>query len=216
MNNPNQPAFGFEAVSILPTVPQKIESITLPDAEMLFVTSFYDLQESDLLFEELLSDIEWQQDKIKYYGKELFLPRLTSWYGDRGTNYKYSGIGMTPNPWTPRLLAIKKNIEEFSDRQFNSVLLNLYRDGRDAVSWHQDNEKELGPSPTIASLSFGEIRKFQFRHKIKKDVEKFELLLTHGSLLIMKGTTQEFWQHQIPKTARPLGKRINLTFRYIY
>ena len=99
---------------------------------------------------------------------------------------------------------------------FNSVLLNLYRDGKDAVSWHQDNEPELGKQPIIASLSFGEARKFQFKHKSRKDIARFAVTLTHGSLLVMRGKTQEYWQHQIPKTSKPIGPRINLTFRHIY
>jgi alkylated DNA repair dioxygenase AlkB len=217
MNNSNQIAFDFDKYKKYPfyALPNP-EVINVPDAEMVFVTNFYGVDESKVIYDELLNDIEWKQDWIKYYGKKLPLPRLTAWYGDRGTNYKYSGIGMTPQMWTSRLKEIKEKIEEFTNTQFNSVLLNLYRDGKDSVSWHQDNEKELGPNPTIASLSFGQVRKFQFRHKFKKDVDKFELLLKDGSLLIMKGATQEFWQHQIPRTSKLLNPRINLTFRYIY
>ena len=192
------------------------EIISLPDAEMIFYKNFYSIRESDEIFRKLIEKIQWQQNTIKYYGKEMPLPRLTAWYGDKGTNYKYSGIGNEPLPWTQDLLQIKTRIENISGAKFNSVLLNLYRNGKDAVSWHQDNEKELGKSPTIASLSFGATRKFQFRHKFRKDIEKFELALVHGSLLIMKETTQEFWQHQIPKTSKPVEERINLTFRYIY
>lgn len=213
--NSNQLNFDF-SLPQEPNSSSEVQIISLSDAEMFFYQSFYEIRESDKIFNELLEKIDWQQDTIKYYGKEMPLPRLTAWYGDKGTNYKYSGIGNEPLAWTKELLEIKKKIENICNFQFNSVLLNLYRNGKDAVSWHQDNEKELGKNPTIASLSFGATRKFQFRHKIRKDVGKFEIALVHGSLLIMKGTTQEFWQHQIPKTSKLVGQRINLTFRYIY
>src|SRR5205085_1550841 len=141
------------------------------------------------------------------------LPRLTAWYGDAGKSYTYSHIAMKSEPWTPILLYIKNRIEEVVEVSFNSVLLNLYRSGKDSVSWHQDNERELGENPVIGSVSFGGIRRFQFRHRLKKDIGKVDLNLTPGSLLIMKGTTQQCWQHQIPKTSKPVLPRINLTFR---
>jgi alkylated DNA repair dioxygenase AlkB len=214
MSLPFQQSFNFDE-NISTSKEFDFQNISLPDAEMFFYDNFFSKSESDLIFENLLSEIEWQQDKIKYYGKEMPLPRLTAWYGDVGISYKYSGIGMSSKPWTQLLKRLKKRTEEVSQSIFNSVLLNLYRDGKDGVSWHQDNEKELGTNPTIASLSFGENRKFQFRHKSRKDVEKFEVLLTHGSLLVMKGSTQDCWQHQIPKTKKRIGQRINLTFRFI-
>jgi alkylated DNA repair dioxygenase AlkB len=202
------------------TVPKRIipflsERLSMPDAEVVFYPSFFEEQESDKIFRQLIQEIKWQQDKIKQYGKEINLPRLTAWYGDAGKSYTYSHIAMKSEPWTPILLYIKNRIEEVADVSFNSVLLNLYRSGKDSVSWHQDNERELGGNPVIGSVSFGETRRFQFRHKLKKDLSKVDLNLTHGSLLIMKGTTQQFWQHQIPKTSKPVLPRINLTFRVI-
>lgn len=187
----------------------------MPDGEVAIYRNFFNKVESDQIFQELLSKIKWRQDKIKLYGKEFELPRLTAWYGDDGKSYTFSGIPMNPDAWTPTLLSIKNKIEEVTQAKFNSVLLNLYRSGKDGVSWHSDDEPELGKNPIIASVSFGETRRFQLRHKLDKSLDKVEITLTHGSLLIMKGSTQHLWQHQIPKTAKSLRERINLTFRII-
>lgn len=202
------------------TVPNYIspflsEKLYMPDAEVIFYPNLFEEQESKKIFRQLSQEIKWQQDKITHYGKEIDLPRLTAWYGDAGKSYTYSHIAMKSEPWTPLLLDIKKRIEKVMEVTFNSVLLNLYRTGKDGVSWHQDNERELGENPVIGSVSFGETRRFQFRHKLKKELSKVNLNLTSGSLLIMKGTTQQFWQHQIPKTSKPVLPRINLTFRVI-
>jgi alkylated DNA repair dioxygenase AlkB len=180
-----------------------------------FTEGFIQSEKSEWYFQRLLKEIEWQQDYIRLYGKSVRLPRLTAWYGDRGSSYNYSGIGMNPSPWTDLLLELKNKVESASECLFNSVLLNLYRDGGDGVAWHRDNEHELGPEPTIASLSFGFPRPFQFRHKFDRTTPKFELLLSSGSFLIMRGTTQQYWEHQIPKTKRKISSRINLTFRRI-
>ena len=187
----------------------------MPDGEVAIYRNFFNKVESDQIFQELLSKIKWRQDKMKLYGKEFELPRLTAWYGDDGKSYTFSGIPMNPDAWTPTLLSIKSRIEEVTQAKFNSVLLNLYRTERDGVSWHSDDEPELGKNPMIASVSFGETRRFQLRHKLDKSLDKVEITLTHGSLLIMKGSTQHFWQHQIPKSAKSLRERINLTFRII-
>lgn len=192
------------------------ETPSMPDGEIIMYRRFFAGEESDIFLQELLTEIKWKQDKIKYYGKEMNLPRLTAWYGDRGKAYKYSGIPMKPETWTPLLLLIKGRIEEVAKVDFNSVLLNLYRDGRDSVSWHSDNEPELGKNPIVGSVSFGQTRTLQFKHGLRKDLSRIDIDLTHGSLLIMKGMTQQFWQHQIPKTTRPLKPRINLTFRVIH
>jgi alkylated DNA repair dioxygenase AlkB len=183
--------------------------------ELIIDRSFFNQSESDRFFSELLNNINWQQDKIKIFGEKVDLPRLTAWYGDEGKSYIYSGITMNPNPWTPNLLTIKKRIEETVKVNFNSVLVNLYRNGQDYVSWHSDDEKELGENPTIASVSFGATRRFLLRHKSNKNLETVDLSLNHGSLLIMKGSTQHFWKHQVPKTAKVKTERINLTFRLI-
>ena len=187
----------------------------MPNGEVVMYHNFFNKVESDRLFQELLSGVKWRQDKIKFYGKEIDLPRLTAWYGDDGKSYKYSGIYMNPDDWTHTLLTIKRRIEEVAGVKFNSVLINLYRNGQDSVSWHSDDESELGKNPIIGSVSFGEARRFQFKHKTNKSLDKVEIALTHGSFLIMKGSTQHFWKHQIPKTSKPLRERINLTFRIV-
>jgi len=186
----------------------------LPDAEIKFCPNFFDKTESDSIFENLLTEIKWRSDKIKLYGKEIDLPRKTAWYGELGKQYKYSGIQMLPEPWTPTLLKIKLAIEKTANNKFNSVMMNLYRDGNDGISWHTDAEPELGKNPVIGSVSFGQARRFMLRHRNNKEL-KFELELTHGSFLLMGGATQHFWQHQIPKTSKKLKPRINLTFRFI-
>lgn len=191
------------------------ERLSMPDAEVVFYSNFFNEQESNEIFQQLMQETKWQQDKIKHYGKEIDLPRLTAWYGDAGKSYTYSHIAMKTEPWMPLLLHIKNRVEGVAEVSFNSVLLNLYRTGKDSVSWHQDNERELGENPVIGSVSFGETRRFQFRHKLKKYLNKVDLNLTPGSLLLMKGKTQQFWQHQIPKTAKTVSPRINLTFRII-
>jgi alkylated DNA repair dioxygenase AlkB len=190
--------------------------LSMPDAEVAVFDEFFKPNESDQLFQLLLSQTNWRQDKIRMFGKQIDLPRLTAWYGDDGKTYTYSGISMLPDPWTPTLLSVKRMVDDAANVQFNSVLLSLYRSGQDSLSWHQDDEPELGENPVIASVSFGDTRSFQFRHKYRKELNTVSVDLTHGSLLIMKGTTQKFWVHQVPKTAKPVGPRINLTFRVIH
>jgi alkylated DNA repair dioxygenase AlkB len=190
------------------------EVLSMPDAKVTFYRNFFDSQKSDNLFQVLLNEINWRQDKMKLYGKEINLPRKTAWYGDRDKSYTFSGIHLDPAPWTPSLLEVKQRIEEIAEAQFNSVLLNLYRHGSDGISWHTDAEPELGENPVIGSVSFGGTRRFMFRHRQDQDL-KAEVELTHGSFLLMAGETQHFWQHQIPKTSRNVEPRINLTFRVI-
>lgn len=190
------------------------DSSILPNAEIAYYPSFFQEQEAYVLFSELVSGIAWRQDKMKLYGKEVNLPRQTAWYGDPGQNYTFSGITMNPDPWTPALMRIKQKIEPVANVIFNSVLLNHYRNGNDSISWHTDAEPELGKNPIIASVSFGGSRRFMLRHVQDKEM-KVEVLLANGSLLIMAGETQHFWQHQIPKTKAQVEPRINLTFRQI-
>ncbi len=187
----------------------------MPDGDVLFYEKFFDRPESDVLYKVLRAHIGWQQDTIKVYGKSHPLPRLTAWYGDFGKSYTYSGIPMRPHPWSPELLKIKQRIEAKAGVAFSSVLLNLYRTGQDSVSWHRDDELELGKNPIIGSVSFGETRVFQLRHLTRKDLHKVDIPLTHGSFLLMRGPTQHHWEHQIPKTSRAVKPRINLTFRVI-
>ena len=147
------------------------------------------------------------------YGKVLKFPRLTAWYGDNDKPYSFSGITLQPNPWNEELKEIKRQIEPLCNAVFNSVLLNLYRDGKDSISWHTDAEKELGKNPKIASVNFGAEREFQLKHRTTG--EKEMIVLQHGSLLIMQGELQHYWLHQVPKRKNIERPRINLTFRKI-
>ena len=189
--------------------------LKIPDGSVVFHPTFFSQTQSDYFYENLLRDIEWKQDQIKYFGTLIDLPRLTAWYGDPGVSYTYSGIHVKSIPWTALLLKIKKSIESFSGNVFNSVLLNLYRNGRDGVAWHSDDEPELGVNPTIGSVSFGATRQFQLKHK-ERPQHRVKLNLTHGSYLLMSGVTQHKWVHQIPKTSRACKSRINLTFRMVH
>lgn len=165
-------------------------------------------------YQVILSEqITWQQQTLKIAGQDIALPRLTAWYGDAG--YSYSGIRMEPQPWIPILLVIKSAVEKEVDISFNSVLLNLYRNGNDSVSWHADDEKELGEAPVIASLSFGAERLFQLRRKDEQHSGHLDILLADGSMIVMAGQTQRYWLHRIPKTQKQVEPRINLTFRNI-
>lgn len=186
----------------------------LPDAEIIYFPAFLSKEEDDSLFQELLKNTPWQQDEITVYGKKHLQPRLTALYGNEGKPYSYSNITMQPHYWTLTLQKIKSLVESASDTNFTTVLLNYYRDGSDSNGWHADNEKELGANPIIASLSLGAERNFQLKHNFDTSQKK-NLILENGSLLLMKGTTQHFWKHQVPKTTKPIGSRINLTFRVI-
>ena len=193
-----------------------METLNLPDADVTYYDSFFSAEDSDRLLDSLINQIKWKQNTIRFYGKESPVPRLEAWYGDPGMSYSYSGIRMDPLPWTEDLLEIKKIIEPVSMTTFNSVLINFYRDGKDRVAWHSDDEKELGKKPIIGSVSFGAERKFKLRHKkYRENGLHSEIMLKHGSFLLMSGSTQSHWAHEIPRTAKPLGPRVNLTYRKI-
>jgi len=159
----------------------------------------------------LETEIDWQQDYLQMYGKRVAIPRLQAWYGDK--DYSYSGMILTAKPWLPVLLELKQQVENKCQTPFNAVLANLYRDQNDTVGWHSDDEAELGKDPVIASLSLGDERNFQLKHKYSG--EKLTIPLTSGSLLIMAGATQHYWQHALPRTKKVKSPRINLTFRQI-
>ena len=195
--------------------PQTPRILTQEDGEAIYYPSICTSTAAQTYLVALQKEIAWQQDQIRMFGKSIDLPRLTAWYGDAGKSYTYSGISMQARPWNHTLLSIKNAVEQYCSLSFNSVLLNLYRNERDSMSWHSDDEPELGIEPTIASISFGAIRKFHLKHK-SKAISPIRLDLENGSLLIMKGKLQEHWKHQIPKSSRPKGPRINLTFRVIY
>ena len=186
----------------------------IKDGELYYNRFFFNNIESKKYFNILRKEIQWQQDNIKIFGKIYPQPRLTALYANNNKSYSYSNITMHPTLFTPTLFEIKSKIEKQINLNFTSCLLNLYRDGNDSNGWHADNEKELGLNPTIASLSFGAERIFQMKHRNSKK-EKVKINLTNGSLLVMKGRTQHHWLHQIPKTKKEVGERINLTFRII-
>lgn len=182
--------------------------------ELYLLPNFLNAEDADNAYVWLLQNIKWKQYHIKMFGKLLAQPRLTAWYGSAGSNYSYSGLNLAPEPFSQELLGLKNKIEQLGSTQYNSVLLNLYRNEKDSMGWHADDEKELGINPIIASLSLGQTRKFQVKHKNDKNLN-LNLLLTHGSLLLMKGEMQHYWQHAIPKSKNSCGQRINLTFRNI-
>ena len=186
----------------------------LPDAEIVYYPNLFSVEKSNELFQKLKNEIPWQQDNITVFGQTYPQPRLTALYGNDGKTYSYSNIVMQPHKWNTLLMFIKNEVEEICPENFTTVLLNQYRDGKDSNGWHADNEKELGRNPVIASISFGAERVFHLQHNEIKECKQ-KIILEHGSLLIMKGETQHFWKHQIPKTSKPIGTRINLTFRII-
>ena len=188
--------------------------LDLPQADIVYYPSFFSSEKASDYYNRLLSETEWQHDDITVYGKKYKQPRLTALYGLNDLPYTYSGLSMAPKLFTPLLLEIKNAIEGISEIKFNAVLLNLYRDGNDSVGWHSDDEKELGKNPIIISLTLGAERFFHLKYKENKQ-HRYKLLLEHGSLLVMKGETQHFWQHQIPKSKVIQSPRINLTFRQI-
>ena len=195
----------------------RIENIALqqlPDSEIHYIPDFLSAKLANKYFEDLFHYIPWRQDPITLFGKTHPQPRLTSLHAHTLDSYSYSGIVMTPHPMTETLQLIEKKIYQFCDASFTTVLLNLYRDGKDSNGWHADNERELGKNPVIASITLGEERPFHFKHRTIK-TEKHKLKLQHGSLLLMSGEMQHYWLHHIPKTKTKINPRINLTFRII-
>jgi alkylated DNA repair dioxygenase AlkB len=212
--------------------------------EAWFYPDFFPAEAATQYFENLLGEIDWKQQPIKIFGKAVMQPRLTAWYGDPGKTYAYSGISLQPLAWTETLLIIRESAENVAGVAFNGALLNQYRDGRDSMGWHRDNEKELGRNPVIGSVSFGATRQFQFRKYAGKEqllskgdpvsggdpmsgedpmsggdpMSKrlpISLDLTHGSFLLMKGETQHHWEHRVAKSTEAAGVRINITFRVL-
>jgi alkylated DNA repair dioxygenase AlkB len=183
------------------------------EGELYRVKAFYDQPEADRLFADFYRTLAWQDESILIFGKRCKVPRLMCWYGDVEAVYRYSGVEHQPLPWTSELSAVKTQIERFCGCAFNSVLANLYRDGRDSMGYHADNEKELGINPVIASLSFGDARLFRLHHKKRR--ENLDIVLEHGDLLVMAGELQHHWVHALPKTRQAKNSRINLTFRRI-
>lgn len=186
----------------------------LPDADIHYESNFLEASECDSLFETLRTQVDWQQDDIKIFGKTYAQPRLTALFAENKKTYSYSGIKMEPKLFSEELLILRDRLKRITGIHFTTCLLNLYRDGQDSNGWHADNEKELGSNPQIASISIGAPRFFKLKHNNLKE-ERHKILLENGSLLLMKGTTQHYWKHEIPKTKKKVGERINLTFRII-
>ncbi|AWH83888.1 alpha-ketoglutarate-dependent dioxygenase AlkB [Flavobacterium album] len=183
----------------------------LPDTDLMLFEGFFTKEESDRYYDNLLHNTKWKETDLTIYDKTHIIPRMVSWYEDK-TN---PGADPNGNDWTPELLTIKTKVEDEVSFKFNAVLLNLYRNGKDGVGWHSDRTENFGKNQVIASVSFGETRPFRLRHKTRKDIPMVEIPLTHGTLLLMAGTTQTHWEHHIPKTAKDILPRVNLTFRQV-
>ena len=193
----------------------RLERIPIADAGVYYLSHLDLGRDDDAILNQLIAEVPWRQENVLVWGRIHQQPRLTAWYGDRGTDYTYSGITLNPMPWTNLLLDIKRRLETVTAASLNSVLLNYYRDNRDSMGFHSDDERELGARPVIASLSLGEERTFVMKHRVNKILKPIRLRLASGSLLLMKGETQRYWKHGIAKESFPCGPRINLTFRLI-
>ncbi|MFA9419197.1 MAG: alpha-ketoglutarate-dependent dioxygenase AlkB [Gammaproteobacteria bacterium] len=192
-----------------------LDRLPLIDAELYLQREINLDYAAEQLVDRLIATTPWRQEQIKIYGKHYLQPRLSAWYGNQGLDYAYSGIQLSALPWTDLLTRIKSRVEAVAGQGFNSVLLNYYRNQNDSMGMHSDDETELGEQPVIASLSLGDKRNFILRHKYRKDIDSVRLVLSSGSLLIMKGDTQARWKHGIPKQRNTCGPRLNLTFRTI-
>ncbi len=186
----------------------------LPGASLGFWPDWLGADAADRLFDGLIDALPWGVHRIRLFGREVDSPRLSAWIGDPDAVYRYSGTRFAPLPWTGALSAVRLGLQSALGSPFNSVLANLYRDGRDAMGWHSDDEPELGPKPLIASVSLGAPRRFLLKHR-ENPAMRSTLVLPHGSLLVMSGDTQRLYRHALPRTARPVGPRINLTFRHV-
>jgi alkylated DNA repair dioxygenase AlkB len=193
---------------------EEVVAVPIPDGDLHYWPHAFATDEARALRDALSRSIDWSQEEIVMFGQRRRVPRLVAWHGDPDASYTYSGTAHEPQPWTPELSIIRARVEQLCGRSFNSVLLNRYRDGRDGMGWHADDEPELGRNPVIASVSFGATRRFRLRHR-RNRVEPISLPLTDGSLLLMAGEMQQHWVHAVPKTATPVGERINLTFRRV-
>jgi alkylated DNA repair dioxygenase AlkB len=186
----------------------------LEDAELRYWPEAFTAEEAERLFAALRTGLAWASEEVVIFGERRRVPRLVAWYGEPDAIYTYSGVRHEPCAFTPDLIAVRERIEQLSGARFNSVLANLYRDGRDGMGWHADDERELGTNPVIASVSLGATRRFCMRHR-KRRALAHAIDLAPGSLLVMAGATQHHWLHALPKTQRAVGERINLTFRRV-
>lgn len=191
-----------------------LDPLVLPGADLAFDPHWLPPADADALFTTLQDDVPWEVHRLRLFGREVASPRLSSWIGDPEAVYAYSGARFVPRPWPSALAAVRVRLADALGVPFNSVLANLYRDGRDAMGWHSDDEPELGPQPVIASLSLGAARRFVLASR-DAPTRRLAIDLPHGSLLVMQGATQRRYRHALPRTAKPVGPRINLTFRQI-
>jgi alkylated DNA repair dioxygenase AlkB len=191
-----------------PAFPEK-KTFDMPDLELMQYNGFIPKEESDRYYTSLLHKTPWREYQMPMYDKIVTAPRMVAWYGSADE------AGESALPWTPELLELRDKVQAATELTFNAVLLNLYRNGNDSVAWHSDKEHRIGKNPNIASVTFGQTRPFRFRHKIDKSLSQLEIPLHHGTLLLISGTTNTFWEHHIPKSAKEMLPRINLTFRKI-
>lgn len=191
-----------------------LEQITLADGSLAYDPAFLSPDEAEPLLQQLSEQLSWRQDRIRLFGKEHAIPRLQLFMGEPGIRYRYSNLTLETVPWHPAVKQLKELIEAESGFPFNAVLLNLYRNGQDSMGWHSDDEPEQGQNPVIASVSLGETRRFLLRRKDNHKT-RYEIALPNGSLLLMAGALQHFWQHSVPRTQKPRQPRINLTFRHV-
>lgn len=189
------------------------QTFALGDSEIQYVANAFTAREADRLFQSLLDAIPWRTATLTIAGQKRPLPRLQCWMADQGRSYSYSGLKLSPHPWNPDVLRIKARLEQLCEHSFNSVLLNYYRGGSDSVSWHADDETELGPNPIVASVSLGAQRTLEFKPKFNLTTPKKQIVLGSGSILIMGKTIQNNWLHQLPKISGNIEPRISLTFR---
>lgn len=200
-------------MQLFENTPDPARNLLPQDGAVHYFGKILPRDEADSYLKQLLETIEWKNDEAVIFGKHMLTKRKVAWYGDQPFEYTYSNTTKLALPWTPALRAIKKKIETISGETFNSCLLNLYHNGTEGMAWHSDGEKDLKKDGAIGSVSFGAERKFAFKHK--KTKETIRLVLEHGSLLIMKGSTQTHWLHRLPPTQIPFNERVNLTFRTI-
>lgn len=192
--------------------------IPLPLASLWLDEDFLPAADAAHLLAHLTRTVAWEQRSIRLFGRLVPQPRLTAWYGDPAATYAYSGLRWEPRPWLPALAELRRQVQAATGAAFNSVLLNLYRTGQDSMGWHADDEPELGPAPVIASVSLGATRQFRLRPRpagAAAGTPARGVALPGGSLLLMRPPTQQHWQHALPKTTRPTGPRLNLTFRWV-
>ncbi|KKO48579.1 DNA methylase [Arsukibacterium sp. MJ3] len=190
-----------------------LRQFILPDAELTLWSSWLSHAETTVLQTLLSAELAWRQEQIRIYGKTVNIPRQQVWMGEPHCSYQYSGVCFEPQPWHPAIKKLCSKLSGELNQPFNCVLLNLYANGQNHMGWHADNEPELGPTPVIASVSIGASRRFDLQHR--QHGHQLQLQLDNGSLLVMAGTCQQYWQHRLPKQSRVLTPRLNLTFRYI-